>query len=196
MEFTPESLQNQIPSYLSDTEKVSLIDALKDFPKNTEYYLNADLADEGMLQGDGWTSFQVVHFESLEQKSIKGIILSNSCDISPENKREFPSRLSFAPIIKLSAFVSLLKSNRISASAIDNKLESIKTQGVNSIFYLPACGELEEDYIALLDDLHSMPAETFFKIQERKKFFTLSQVGFYIFVFLQFLFSLLVYQLV
>jgi len=108
LEFTPESIQNQIPYYLSDTEKVSLTDAFKDFPKNTEYYLDADLVDVNMLQGDGWTSFQIVHFENLEQRSIKGIVLSNSCDIFPENRRELPSRLSFAPIIKLNTFVSLL----------------------------------------------------------------------------------------
>lgn len=183
MEITPESIHNQIPYYLSDTEKVSLADAFNDFPNNAEYYLDANVPDVDTLQGDGWTSLQIVDFGSLEQRSIKGIILSNTCDISPENTRGIPARLSFAPIVKLSKYVSLLKASGLQSTAIENKLQSIKAQGITSIFYLPACENLEEDYIALLDDLHSMPAKAFFEMGERKKFFTLSQFGFYIFVF-------------
>jgi len=168
---------------LSDADKVSLADALADFPNNAEYYLGANVPDVDTLQGDGWTSLQVVDFGSLERRSIKGIILSNSCDISPENKRGLPTRLSFAPIIKLSAYVALLKASKLRGAAIENKLQSIKSQKVTSIFYLPPGGELEEEYIALLDDLHSMPAQSFFGMQERKNLFTLSQLGFYVFVF-------------
>ena len=57
----------------------------------------------------------------------------------------------------------------------------IRAQGVTSIFYLPADDLLEEEHVALLDDLHSMPLEA--HGQAAEKLFTLSMAGFYLFVF-------------
>lgn len=51
------------------------------------------------------------------------------------------------------------------------------------LFYLPKGGELEEDHVALIHDAHTLPLSSFQAQQSRRKLFTLSQVGFYIFLF-------------
>jgi len=140
MEITAESIHNQIPYYLTDDAKISLTAALESFPDNTDYYLNPGLSDT--LQGDGWNSLQIIEFNTMTRQNIKGIVLSNSCDIDPENKREVPTKLNFAPIIKLNAFRALLNASELNAESIEGKLKAISEQRVSSVFFLPAGGEL------------------------------------------------------
>lgn len=179
MEITQESIQNQIPSYLTREAKTNLIKALNDFPK-INYYTNINL--NGYLQGDGWPAFEIISFETQEKKSVRGIILSNSCDIDSENKRDFPVKINFAPIIRLDNYLSKLKAASLDKEKIQNKENSIRKQLVSSLFYLPQGERLETDYVALLDDIHSIPL-SHFKQQTTQKLFTLSQVGFYLFLF-------------
>ncbi len=179
MEITVEAIQNQIPYYLTQESKENLVKALKAFP-NINYYINFYLTD--MLQGDGWTNLEVIRFEDCTRKQIKGIILSNSCDISPENKRDFTPKLTFAPIIKLNNFAELLEKKGISTQRITNRLQDIREQRVTTMFYLPRGGSLDEEYVALLDDIHTMPFMAFDSNETKVKQFTLSQVGFYLFL--------------
>lgn len=106
---------------------------------------------------------------------------SNSCDIDPANKRDFPPKLVFAPIIKLSRYAMLLNQNKVSHHSIDEKLGAIREQTITTLFYLPKGGKQEEEYIALLDDVHNISYQAFSTQQNRVKLFTLSQVGFYYF---------------
>lgn len=124
----------------------------------------------------------MISFESGERKLVKAVLLSNSCDIAPENKRELPTKLNFAPIIKLAPYLQLLRKAGLDNQQIDDKLVAIKEQKVTSLFYLPKGADLEEDYIALLDDVHTVPYQAFSTQSERRKIFTLSQVGFYLFL--------------
>jgi hypothetical protein len=184
MEITAKSLKEQIPYYLTQGQKEGLVRALKDFedfPLKTDYYINR-YQDE-LLQGDGWTKLQARRFETGEGVSILGIILSNTCDVTPENKRDLPAKIIFAPLIPLSAYVSLLIKMGIDYTQIQDKVISIKEQNVTSIFFLPSGSGLQEDYIALLDELYTMPAKVFELETVKSKVFTLSQIGFYLFVF-------------
>lgn len=181
MEITADSLKEQIPYYLTQGQKEGLLKALKDFPIITNYYLNG-YQDE-LLQGDGWTRLQVRRFETGEGASILGIILSNTCDIAPENKRDLPANIIFAPLIPLSAYVNLLDRTGIDLGRIRDKVASIKEQKVSSIFFLPAGSGLQEDHLALLDELYTMPARVFELEEAKSKVFTLSLLGFYLFVF-------------
>src|SRR5262245_54491687 len=111
------------------------------------------------------------------------MLLSNSCDIALENKRDFPPRIVFAPLIPLQAYVDLLRSSTgLGAEQIDNKVRSIRKQQITSLFFVPAGGNLEGDHIAVLDDLHSVPLGHFVAEKDRVKLFTLSQMGFYLFL--------------
>jgi hypothetical protein len=181
MELTPDSLKQQIPYYLTQEQQDGLIKALRDFPKNTNYYLDA--YQNEVLQGDGWKRLHIRNFETGEKKRILGIILSNTCDVTPENRRDFPVKITFAPLIPLHSYVALLMKSGINSTQVQSKLAAIKDQRVTSIFFLPTGSGLQEDYIALLDDLHTMPAAAFELEQEKSKVFTLSQIGFYLFLF-------------
>ena len=123
-------------------------------------------------------------FETGARDKIKGILLSNSCDIAPQNRRDFPPRIVLAPLIPLQAFTDLLKSSpSLRREQIDNKVASIRKQLVSSLFYLPQGGGLDADYIAVLDDLHNIPLQRFMQESEKVKLFTLGQMGFYLFLF-------------
>lgn len=180
MKITEESIRDQIPYYLAQEAKDNLVKALNTFPKKINYYINR--YNDEILQGDGWTSLELFNFESGERKAVKGIIISNSCDISPENKRTIPANISFAPIIRLDNYINLLKKNGKDSQSIEAKVASIKNQQVSDMFYLPKCEELPFDSIAILDDLHTVPLEHFSTKAEKSKVFTLSQIGFYLFL--------------
>ncbi len=178
--ITAAYIQDQIPYYLSQEAKDSLVKALEDFPSPIDYYIN--LFPEDVLQGDGWNSFVVVDYASGNRKSVRGILLTNSCDISPANPREFPPTFTFAPIIKLKGYQQKLLEAGIAQQQIDDKVIAIKEQKVTTLFYLPQGEKLDEDYIALLSDVHTIPKQVFEARVDRQKLFTLSQVGFYLFV--------------
>lgn len=135
-----------------------------------------------MLQGDGWRGFQLFMFESGDRRSVRGIVLSNSCDVDPSNPRDVPARVIFAPLVKLSAYEALLHGSGIDTARVDEKVASIKAQKTTNIFCLPAGGPLEEDCIVRLDDAHSMPVAAQVDAPDREKLFTLSNTGFYMLV--------------
>lgn len=147
MPISAESIQEQIPYYLTKQQKEGLIKALNDFPHTTQYYSNLYPCD--LLQGDGWSQFEVIRFEDGVRDKIKGIVLSNSCDVSSENKRDLPPKLTFAPIIKLANYAQLLQRNGLTQEQIESRFQAIREQRVTSMFYLPKSSTLDGEYVAL-----------------------------------------------
>jgi hypothetical protein len=186
MTFDTDLLQQQIPYYLTaDPAHKLLLTEIKSLSEGADkgYFIpkkNDAYATE-MLQGDGWAGFQVLSFTSGDRKMIRGIVLSNSCDVSPENERVLPLRVTFAPIMKLNNLRTRFMERGIRSEQIDQRLQAIRSQSVTNMFYLPADGPLDEEYVALLEDLHSMPIAA--HQLAAGKLFTLSMVGFYLFVF-------------
>lgn len=180
MQITSESIRDQIPYYLSQRAKENLAKALDRFPRQIDYYTN--LCKEDLLQGDCWTTVDVFRFEDGARKSIRALLLSNSCDVAPENKRDLPTKLSFASMVKLERYIDLLKNAGLDSKQIEAKVIAIKEQRVTSLVYFPKGAELEEDYVALLDDIHTVPSRAFVARNEKTKLFALSNVGFYLFV--------------
>lgn len=182
MGITLDDIQDHIPRYLTVDAKDGIVRALKeDFPYKINYYTG--LHQNELLQGDGWNRLDIINLETAQKRDIKGIILSNSCDVSSKNQRDLPSRIVFAPIIPVVDYERCLAVSGVSHDKINAKITAIKEQRVTSLFYLPQGGWLESDYCAVLDDLHSLPANRFYGNVEKTKQFTLSQVGFYLFLF-------------
>jgi hypothetical protein len=176
----PDQIVDHIPKYLPIAEQAKLLDQLRDFENRSYYTIKYPL---DLLQGDGWFGFDVFSFSDGKRDRIKGIALSNSCDIDSANKREVPSRIVFAPLVKISNYVALLQqSSSVTADQIAQKVEAIRKQHITSLFYLPRGGQLDEDHIALLDDLHNVPLAAFEANTDRLKLFTLSQMGAYLFL--------------
>jgi hypothetical protein len=176
---TVEQIQDHLPKYLTPKQQQELVDQLRDF-ENRNYY--TVLYETEMLQGDGWTKIEILDFATGVRDKIRGILLSNSCDIAAENRREFPPQIVFAPLIPLQAFVDLLEKTALRPEQIDSKIDSIRKQRVTSLFYLPRGAALDRDHIAILDDLHTIPLGTFLNEAQRAKLFTLGQMGFYLFL--------------
>lgn len=187
MSIDAESLRQQIPYYLTAKDQAALVEQLGAFSagKSPDYLLGErqDGFRNEMLQGDGWSGLQLFIHTSGERRAVRGIILSNSCDVAIENKRDVPTRLVFAPLVKLSTFVRLLTDAGVSGERLDAKIASIKAQKTTNIMYLPAGQALADEYIVRLDDVHSMPTTGQKSAPGPKKIFTLSMVGFYLFVF-------------
>lgn len=186
MTFDADALRQQIPYYLTaDPAQKELLTELKKLIEGADrgYFIpnGYDEYTAEMLQGDGWRGFQVFSFKSGSVNQTRGIVLSNSCDVSQENVRVLPPQITFAPIVKLSKIIERFEAHDLDGEKVTSRVTDIKAQRVTNMFYLPADGLLDEDHVALLDDLHSMPVEV--HRQESEKLFTLSMAGFYLFVF-------------
>lgn len=175
-----DSIADQIPYYLTQEAKENLVAALKSFPDDFTYYTTLYPLD--ILQGDGWNSLGLIRYETGERKMVRGILLSNSCDLEHKDKRDIPIKLVFAPIIKLKAYAEALEKSEIDKKKIESKMQSIRRQLVNTLFYLPKGDGLDDEYVALLDDVHSIPLSIFYGQENKAKLFTLSQEGFYLFL--------------
>lgn len=181
MNLSSDELNAHIPYYLTQEQRKGLALAFDDFnnEKNVNFYI--DKYPDDKLQGDGWSKLQILRFNDGQKLNIKGIILSNTCDIAPENQRNLPTNITFAPLIKLSKYIDLLSSSGdLTEQQIANKIEIIKKQKVTSIFFLPSSPDIGEDHIAVLDDVHTIP---FSSVANSEKLFTLSMFGFYLFIF-------------
>ncbi len=181
--FDTHAVEQHIPTYLTAEQKQALASALSRLPDEKEYFAPGKYQGE-MLQGDCWDGLDVVDVVNGQKKSVKALILSNSCDIAPDNRRDLPAKVVFAPIVKLSSYRRLLGMAKIPPNKIHAKVESIKNQLVTTLFYIPdALGGLGEEYIAILDDIHSIPSSMLDLRGRNRKLFTLNTLGFYLFIF-------------
>jgi hypothetical protein len=187
MTFSVDDLKGHLPYYLSAKDQTTLTNELNAIISGgtVSYFLSgySDKFGNEMLQGDGWRGFQLFLFESGERRSVRGLVLSNSCDVDTSNRRDTPPRVTFAPLVRLSKYKELLESSGLDQSKINAKLVSIKSQKTTSIFYLPAGGPLEEDHLARFDEAYSMPLAAHERSDTRKRLFTLSNTGFYMLIF-------------
>jgi hypothetical protein len=182
MSFDASLIASQIPYYLAQEEKVALAQALRDWPRPIQYYINR-YQDE-VLQGDAWTALPIRNFQTGELAYVDGIVLSNSCQIDPENSRALPTKVTIAPLISLGKYVVALRNVGLDSIQIDAKVTAIKEQRIHNIFYFPADGGIEDERIALLDDVYSFPTQCINPHDggANRKLATLSTVGFYLFV--------------
>lgn len=186
MNLDIESLQQQIPYYLTSKDRQVLVDELRAISRGgtADYFLSQyrDAFKSDMLQGDGWRGFQLFMFDTGDRRSVRGLVISNSCDVDLNNRRDFPARVIFAPLVKLAAYEAALQQSGVKQRQIDGKLAAIRAQKTSSIFFLPSGGPLADDHVVRLDDAHSMPVAAHSAAKDRTKLFTLSNTGFYMLV--------------
>lgn len=176
-----EEIKDQIPYYLTRPAADGLLKELESYSEKTQLFASSSF--EGVLQGDGWKGFTLFDFGRKTAITSRAIVLSNSCDIDPNNKREIPAKVTFVPLIRLSRVKSVFENCLSNSQSVDEKIKAIKEQRSTSFFYLPSQGVLEEDYVAWFNDIHSMPMSTFLENQEKTKLFSLNMTGFYLFLF-------------
>ena len=168
-----------LPTYLNPTQARDLFSELSKFPDNQSVYLHGPV--DGPLQGDGWKGLVAINFHTGARKVLSGVILSNSCDISPDYAQNHPVNLLFSPLIELKKYTERLSAAGKSNEQIGDICQAIRRQKVTDIFYLPELPEVLGESIILLHDIHAHPLDDFLK-QERSLLFTLNQYGFYLFL--------------
>jgi hypothetical protein len=178
-EFDVANAELFLAPYLTRERRAGFLEELKQFPPKRLY---AAIDDPDPLQGDGWAGISVLRFHDGARDQIKAVVLSNSCDVAGGNARHLPSFLSFAPIINLAKYSEVVISAVGEAKAQDH-LRDVREQKVSSIFYLPDTGELGGESIVMLDAIHSVPLSFFQQDQSVKRLFSLSDVGFWTFLF-------------
>ncbi len=178
MELTQENLSKFFPYYFTEERKTKLSRMLAKHPIEKPYYASQE--DNEPLQGDCWSGLTIYRFDDGIKDQIKGMVLTNSCDLAKENNRLFVPKLSFVPIIDLEKYLVQLKASGIEDARIAQHAKEIRAQEITSFFYLPANETLEKEHIAILHDVHSIPANACIAGNRRA---SLSDVGFYIFIF-------------
>ncbi len=174
-----ENLSRYFPYYLTAERKDGLLAALNDLP-NARYYTNID--DPEPLQGDGWSGFQVINFDNGSRDSIRGVVLTNSCDMASDNIRLTPPLVSFVPLISVANYERALLKSGIDKKRVESRLNEARKQKVTDLFYLPTGTNMEHEHFAYLSDVHTMTLRSF-NAAKRERIFCLSDAGFYIFLF-------------
>ena len=180
-----EEFKLYLPKYLSPSAQKELFGQLKAWPPNIDsrFYTSRILDDRMIFQGDGISSLPIVNPERLAIKNADGLILSNTCDIDLTNQRPFTSRILYAPIISLKRWSELL-SETLAPEGMENHLEDLRRQRVTQIFFLPKGKGLIEDSLVVFDQIVSYPNSKIPRDSlEGTRLFTLSDYGFYMFVF-------------
>jgi hypothetical protein len=193
--FGDDHFKLLLPSYLTEPNKYRLRDALKqflpeyrenqidytDFYKKYEnkYFMQSDLMAEIRLRV--WD----INTQSYNKNYIDAIIVSNTCDVSFENKRDVnPKQCLLAPIINLHEYVDDLGKCGYGAEKIKAFEENVKSQLLANIFYLPPHLDMPAS-IALLDRIFWFPAKelnAYIDTIDQDRMLSLSQFGFYLFI--------------
>ena len=175
-----EQLRLYLPQYLSPARQQDLWDGLRTFPNNRSIYSTRN-DDPDVLQGDGWRGFVAIDFHSLDRKTVLGLVLSNSCDVSVANTRATKPNITFVPLMKLQRYLAVLESNGQSEPQRTGLAQAIRRQEVTSLMHLPAIPEQMEESLALFGDVRSQPLDHFLA-GDRSLLFRLSDFGFYLFL--------------
>lgn len=178
-------IERYLPKYLTPDSKEQLFTSLKQFPANYEkvFYSEQVKRESVLLQGDGVSGLPYFNYKTSLQKDISALVVSNSCDISPENKRLFSSHVVFTPIIKLNNVVDNLIAKGIPQTQVDELVRKIREQKITQIFYLPKGNDLEEEHIVFFDRVQNISLEDFsIEDMSDRKLFSLSNTGFYVFI--------------
>jgi hypothetical protein len=176
-----EDVSKFLPEYLTPKDKKQLWKELKSFPDGFCYYASAEELQDELLQGDAWEGFQLRRFSDGQVKKVTGVILSNSCDISPDNERKLPVGILFSPVIPLKAIRSQFEDAGLQEQQIASYFESLREQKITSAFYLPEKEGALPESVILLNDVHTHPQSDFLN-GDPASVATLSQPGFYLFL--------------
>lgn len=169
-----------MPPYLLPEDKKSLWEELKGFPNDFTYYIGSDFYGDKILQGDAWGEINFFDPVSGNQKQVKGIVLSNTCDVSSDNERVVPMRVLFSPLLDFNKYIRIIAETKGEESA-RSTASAIKEQKKSNLMYFPPNNSIALETIASLDNIISLPRDKFLS-SNTEKLFCLNQAGFYLFV--------------
>lgn len=195
-----EIIRSHLPKYLTPELRENLFSAVKEnFPLSIDAnLLYQNLRDIDIYyQGDGLIDIPFSEFlpdkGMFVQSYLPGVIMSNTCDISPENSRMEKPVIQFSSIFSLKEYIDKLKEGNISEDRISSFIANLKNNKISSLFYLPEkkAGKtilIEESFIRF-DINVSLPSSILEGASYDKEYkpkgdriFSFSDYGFYLFL--------------
>ncbi|GEM_PF-3409343 len=178
-------------SYLTAENARDVISCLRSFPDNVHrlYSLPAN-PRQYFLQGDCYENLPAARLKMVEGSlasdvvTFKGVILNNSCDMSEERKGGDKVDLMFCPLISLRKYVEQLFSKKDKTqNQVSEIIRGIKSQEYSHIMYFPPTSDVDDEgYMVRFDRIFSCNIG-FVRQLQPKTFFTLSNYGFYAFLY-------------
>ncbi len=185
MSIVFDDIKTFLPKYLSEENHKKLFEEISNFPNNLDsrFYTSYLKEENVIFQGDGIKKLKFADLAKGQFYDSPAIILSNTCDIDPNNQRLFSANICYAPIFSLKKYQSKLLEQKIkSEQDILNHINIIRKQRITQIFYLPQGGNLPEECIVFLDRINHCSASSIKIDLQSQRLFTLSNYGFYIFM--------------
>lgn len=176
-----EDIQRTLPQYLSPQSTSQLAEAIKRFPDRIQYYGGAP--DAGVWQGDVYSEVRGVRLaaDGPTHHRQRFMTISNTCDVAEENPRQFDMHVCLAPITTVKKFAAMLLVNGLAENRVNSIIDAIARQQVTNVFFLPqGGGGPAESLIVFLDALQSQNIEVFRSDADKRRDFSLSQVGWYL----------------
>lgn len=185
--MSDDELKKYIPKFLPNGEQDDLFYGLKQITDNKEAYVDrlknfystyGTQKDPYLDQGDGLADMDIFNLPHPTSSKGLGFILSNTCDINPDNERGIPMRILYAPVINLEKYVKLLEDHGVYR---EGWLENVRQQKITHLVYLPKGAGLDYEAIVPLDHIMSIDEDsvTADSIRE-KRVFQLSRIAWYI----------------
>lgn len=170
-----------LPRYLSARDRAEMSEQLKLFPAPEFSYYGAG-NPAGTWQGDTFERLKAMRLVNDAPSFVRNsfLVISNTCDICEDNKRDRQIHITVAPITTVAKFRDLLLDGGSTADKVNSILTSIRRQENTSIFYLPSNGDLREESIAFLDAIQSLPVEHFRGDEEKRRVTSMSNAGWYL----------------
>jgi len=185
-----------LPNYLVDEEKSRLRDALRQFTVDEKgkeinyadfyksyghaYFMQSDLVKE--IRMSLWSEEGAV----FEKAYSDAIIISNTCDISFENKHSINSKQClFAPLIDFNEYISDLATSGYEKEKLEQFIQTVKAQLVTNLFYLPLFHKDNKEYVVFLDNVFWFPAielNSYIDNIQDNRITSLSHFGYYLFI--------------
>ncbi len=179
-----EEVKRYLPQYLTATAQRQLFAELKAFPSNIDQrvYTCALERNVTIFQGDGLRDLLVINLPETKIGRASCMVVSNTCDVDPENQRPFPASVCYAPILRLRPYAEMLQRRSIKTNAaLEDHLNAIRAQLVTQIFFLPRGAGLAEDSFVFLDRICHCSSEWIAREDvPGRRIFTLSHYGAYL----------------
>lgn len=188
MNLEKDELERYFPSYLTKAGKESILSGIRAFQNKDNYGLFLSgingCPSDTILQGDICRGFSYYDFSKAGlEENITGIVISNSCDISTENKRNLPVNVVFCPLFSLQGYKKSLEDEGFEARRVSDIIDSIMNQSTTTMFYLPKCQYITQDAIVRLDMAYSINLNHLKAKVNDNKICSLNQFGFYLLLF-------------
>ncbi|MDA3939460.1 MAG: hypothetical protein PF693_09150 [Spirochaetia bacterium] len=182
-----EKLETFLPRYLSDETAQKLLGDLSEFPENIDQRMYGFIGKNSSIiyQGDGIAGLSIINLPDSRIEYKHAMILSNTCDADLSNIRKYKTNLIYAPIVSITKYSQfLIKMGVYTENSIEDHLSAIRKQIITQIFYLPIGQGIEEESLIFLDRILNCDSAMVKREElESRREFSLSQFGFYLFLY-------------